>query len=188
MEKDRDDVTPKNKKSRARWVLPIFIGIIFGLVIMFNLYPMLSEEEEESTKSSEETTEEKDETKNETTDERVELDVSTQITDIVDNVSPTVVGVTNIQTRDDIWMDDEDDEAGTGSGVIYKKDGDYAYIVTNNHVVEQADAVEVILHDDTSLEAEILGLDLFTDLAVLRVPGDDITEVVEMGSSESLKV
>lgn len=188
MEKDRDDVTPKNKKSRARWVLPIFIGIIFGLVIMFNLYPMLSEEEKESTKSSEETTEEKDETKNETTDERVELDVSTQITDIVDNVSPTVVGVTNIQTREDFWMDDEDDEAGTGSGVIYKKDGDYAYIVTNNHVVEQADAVEVILHDDTSLEAEILGLDLFTDLAVLRVPGDDITEVVEMGSSESLKV
>ena len=53
---------------------------------------------------------------------QVSVDVSTQITDIVDGVSAAVVGVTNIQKRSDFWMEEEASEAGTGSGVIYKKD------------------------------------------------------------------
>jgi len=115
--------------------------------------------------------------------------VSTQITEIVEEVSPAVVGVTNIQRRADFWQQGEtDSEAGTGSGVIYKKDDDYAYIVTNHHVVDKADMIEVVLNDDTSLEAELLGSDLFTDLAVLRVDSDNIDRTIEMGSSESLKV
>jgi len=119
---------------------------------------------------------------------KVSVDVSTQITDIVEEVSPAVVGVTNIQNRADFWQQGEASEAGTGSGVIYKKEGDYAYIVTNHHVVEQADRLEVVLKDDTNLEAELLGSDLFTDLAVLRVQGDKIEGSIEMGSSDSLKV
>src|SRR5690606_17584279 len=79
-------------------------------------------------------------------------------------------------------------EAGTGSGVIYKKDGEYAYIVTNHHVVDKADMIEIVLNDDTSLEAELLGSDLFTDLAVLRVDGKEIESTIEMGSSENVKV
>ena len=120
--------------------------------------------------------------------EHVNVDVSTQITEIVDNVSPAVVGVTNIQSRSDFWQQGEASEAGTGSGVIYKKEGGYAYIVTNHHVVEGADMLEVVLNDDTNLEAELLGSDLFTDLAVLRVKDDNIKTTIEMGSSESLKV
>ena len=79
-------------------------------------------------------------------------------------------------------------EAGTGSGVIYKKDGEYAYIVTNHHVVDQADMIEIVLNDDTNLEAELLGSDLFTDLAVLRVDGNEIDSTIEMGSSDNVKV
>src|SRR5699024_8663868 len=116
------------------------------------------------------------------------VDVSTQITDIVEEVSPAVVGVTNIQMRSDFWQQAETSEAGTGSGVIYKKDGEYAYIVTNHHVVTQADAVEIVLSDETNLEAEILGTDLFTDLAVLRDEADKVGEPIALGSSESLKV
>ncbi|NJN41430.1 MAG: Do family serine endopeptidase [Flammeovirgaceae bacterium] len=55
---------------------------------------------------------------------------------------------------------------GTGSGVIINSEG---YIVTNNHVVADADIVEVTLHDNRTLKAEIIGTDLDTDLAVIRI-------------------
>src|SRR5699024_12455473 len=63
-----------------------------------------------------------------------------------------------------------------------------AYIVTMHHVVQQADVDEIVLSDETNLEAEILGADLFTDLAVLRVEADKVPDPIELGSSESLKV
>lgn len=119
----------------------------------------------------------------------VKLDVTTQITDIVEKVGPTVVGVTNLQMQRNLWNpQSETSEAGTGSGVIYKKDDTYGYIVTNHHVIEGADEIEIILHDDTSIRAELLGSDLFSDLAVLRVDRKYITHIIEIGSSESVKV
>lgn len=52
----------------------------------------------------------------------VNVDVNTQITDVVEKVSPAVVGVVNLQRQGDFWQQQqEDQEAGTGSGVIYKK-------------------------------------------------------------------
>src|SRR5699024_10879096 len=99
----------------------------------------------------------------------VELDVTTQITKVVEEVSPAVVGVTNIRQQRDFWQQQGDSEAGTGSGVIYKKAGEYAYIVTKHHVIDNADVIEIVMSDDTHVEAELLGSDLFTDLAVLRV-------------------
>lgn len=182
-----DKPANKNRKKGGGWLVPIIIGLAVGVLLMLVVYPnfvgenvALNEDEnnEQSTPNEE----------NDIKREPVSLDVSTQITDIVERVSPAVVGVTNIQTRSDFWQEGETSEAGTGSGVIYKKDGDYAYIVTNHHVVENADTLEVVLNDDTNIEAELLGSDLFTDLAVLRVKGDKIESTIEMGSSESLKV
>lgn len=120
----------------------------------------------------------------------ISVDVSSQITDIVDKVSAAIVGITNIQKRADFWSGDEINEAGTGSGVIYKLTDDFAYIATNHHVVEEADVVEIILDDETNIEAEILGSDVFTDLAVLKAPRKEIVieDAIEMGTSNSAKV
>ena len=79
-------------------------------------------------------------------------------------------------------------EAGTGSGVIYKVEGDNAYIVTNYHVVENADTVEIVFSNDEQVEAEVIGGDVFSDLAVLRVDASYVDKVIEMGSSDNLKV
>lgn len=176
---------PSNKKGGG-WLLPIIIGLAVGILLMLVISPNFTGknvvlDDNEQNEQGTETTEEG-------IREHVNVDVSTQITEIVDNVSPAVVGVTNIQSRSDFWQQGEASEAGTGSGVIYKKEGGYAYIVTNHHVVEGADMLEVVLNDDTNLEAELLGSDLFTDLAVLRVKDDNIKTTIEMGSSESLKV
>ncbi|MCA1020533.1 trypsin-like peptidase domain-containing protein [Halobacillus litoralis] len=121
----------------------------------------------------------------------VSVDVTTQITDVVDQVTPTVVGVVNLQTRENFWQEGAEDssqQAGVGSGVIYKKEDGTAYVVTNNHVIEGASEIEVVLADETRIKAELIGGDVFTDLAVLEMPGDQVEQVAELGSSENLRV
>src|SRR5699024_4009168 len=76
--------------------------------------------------------------------------------------------------------------AGTGSGVIYKEDNDYAYIVSNHHVVEDADMLEVVLGNNEHVEAEVLGSDLFTDLADMRIDSSKVDGPINVGSSSNL--
>lgn len=114
--------------------------------------------------------------------------VSTDITEVVENVSDAVVGVSNIQeTQQNPFMAGESSEAGVGSGVIYKKEGDFAYVVTNQHVVDGAKAVKVIMADGTELDAEPIGGDVWTDLAVLKIAGEKIETIAEFGDSAVLK-
>jgi 2-alkenal reductase len=75
---------------------------------------------------------------------------------------------------------------GQGSGFVWDTDG---HIVTNNHVVAAADRVLVTFHDDTAVEAEVMGADLDSDLAVLRVdPASTRLRPVTLGDSDGLKV
>ncbi|MCT2534925.1 S1C family serine protease [Aquibacillus koreensis] len=103
----------------------------------------------------------------------------------ISNISDAVVGVSNIQ-QIDLWSQSQ--PAGTGSGVIYKKDGEHAFVVTNNHVVEGARDVEVILTNGEHIEAEVLGVDQLTDLAVLRIDSSQVEQVATIGSSGDLTV
>ena len=75
-------------------------------------------------------------------------------------------------------------QAGLGSGVIVSADG---YILTNNHVVEGADAIEVVLNDSRRAKAKVIGTDPDTDLAILKVELDKLP-VIALGSSDSLQV
>lgn len=73
---------------------------------------------------------------------------------------------------------------GFGSGVIISKDG---YIVTNNHVVEGADEITVKLNDERELKGRVIGTDPDTDLALLKIEGDDFP-TIPVGNSDNLKV
>jgi serine protease Do len=75
-------------------------------------------------------------------------------------------------------------QQGLGSGVIVSADG---YILTNNHVVDGADELEVELHDGRKLAGEVVGVDPHTDVAVIRVRADGLTPA-SFGDSERLKV
>jgi len=75
-------------------------------------------------------------------------------------------------------------KGGTGSGVIIKSNG---YIVTNNHVVEDADEIEVTLYDNRQFKAELIGRDPNTDLAVLKIEGTDLPSMA-YGNSDAMKV
>ena len=94
--------------------------------------------------------------------------------DIYKKVNPSVVSVVSTTAEG----------TGSGSGVIMSKDG---YIITNNHVVDGAQSVSVQLSDGTSLDAEIIGTDEQTDLAVIKVtPTSDLT-AAEFGDSDELE-
>ncbi len=73
---------------------------------------------------------------------------------------------------------------GTGSGVIYTTDG---YIITNNHVVEFADQVEVTLFDNRKFQAQVIGTDKKTDLAVLKIEAYDLP-TLDIGNSDGARV
>ncbi|MBN2705112.1 MAG: DegQ family serine endoprotease [Deltaproteobacteria bacterium] len=72
-----------------------------------------------------------------------------------------------------------------GSGFIISDDG---YILTNNHVVEDADQIKVTLSDKNAYEARLIGRDAKTDLAILKIDVDHELPVIKMGDSDSLKV
>lgn len=121
--------------------------------------------------------------------ENVALNVETAVTKAVEKAGDAVVGITNIQTTN-FWRTGEttSQPAGTGSGVVYKKEGGKAFIVTNHHVVADATELEVSLSDGTKIPAKLRGSDEWTDLAVLEVDAKNIKTVAELGNSDSLKV
>ncbi len=73
---------------------------------------------------------------------------------------------------------------GLGSGAIIREDG---YIATNNHVVEEADELQVMMLDGTKYDAELIGTDPYTDLAVIKVDAENLP-FVSVGNSDELKV
>ena len=75
-----------------------------------------------------------------------------------------------------------------GSGVIYKKDGEYAYIVTNTHVINGAKKVDIRLADGTKVPGEIVGSDTYSDIAVVKISSEKVSAVAEFGDSSKLTV
>ncbi len=107
------------------------------------------------------------------------------VIDIYARVSPAVVHITSRIIVRDFFYGDVPQE-GTGSGFVIDQQG---HIVTNNHVVENAEKITVTLSDETSVEARVVGTDPSTDLAVVQidVPADKL-HPVELGTSTNLRV
>ena len=78
--------------------------------------------------------------------------------------------------------------ASEGSGVIYKKNENDAYIVTNTHVINGASKVDIRLADGTKVPGEIIGSDTFSDIAVVKISSEKVTTVAEFGDSSQLNV
>lgn len=184
----REEIEAQQKKakekkgaSKAGYFISGLSGIIVGALLMWLLLPSIIGP---STNSSSET--------NGTTlnDQQIQqsiTEVSSDITKAVENVSPAVVGITNIQEVSNFWNETSQQQAGSGSGVIYKIDKDKAYIITNHHVVDRASQLEVTLADGTKEPAQLVGSDIWTDLAVLAINSKNVKTVATFGDSDVLK-
>jgi Do/DeqQ family serine protease len=103
---------------------------------------------------------------------------------LVDKAAPAVVNIRVVQERRGPFGR-AFESGGAGSGVIV--DADNGYILTNHHVVGEADEIQVGLIDGRTLDAEIVGSDAATDIALIKVEGDDLTEM-PIGDSNAVRV
>ncbi|HFI0518242.1 TPA: S1C family serine protease [Streptococcus suis] len=134
---------------------------------------------------------------NTTSVSNVQYSNDTSTTQAVEKVQDAVVSVINYQTQSsnslssifgNIESSDELAVAGEGSGVIYKKDGDTAYIVTNNHVISGAEKIDILLASGEKLSGELVGADTYSDIAVIKIAADKVTTVAEFANSDTIKV
>lgn len=131
----------------------------------------------------------------------VSVNVSTDVTAAIKKVSGSVVSVMNYQKQnssDDFSSifgnksssasSDSLQLASEGSGVIYKKDGDSAYVVTNYHVIASNDSLDVLLSGGQKVSAKVVGYDEYTDLAVLKISSEHVKDVATFADSSKLTV
>lgn len=123
--------------------------------------------------------------------------VAVDVSDIVDEVMPSMVAVTNVSEREyrSFWGVQSYETPSLGTGIIVGQDADNLYIVTNNHVVSGAKSLTVTFDDDATVSAEIRGTDPYTDLAVIMISLDSIEKstmdsikVATLGDSDILRV
>lgn len=176
------------KGNRRGTFLAALVGAILGALLIIFSVPALSKWNvlpyDVAVTEGENETDTTETRENNVVEKSIAVDVTSQVTKAVDKVSDAVVGVVNIQEAG-FWS--QGGEAGTGSGVIYKKANGKAFIVTNHHVVENANQVEVSFKDGTRVPARILGSDLLTDLAVLEIDAKHVKKVAEFGNSDAVK-
>ena len=181
-----DDHSPNRnqyKRSRRSGFFSGLIGGIIGALLLGLIFPGILGGNRETNNTAVETN------KGNTLTKNVSLDVTTDVTKAVEKAGQGVVGITNIQTSN-FWSSNGSEEAGVGSGVIYKKAGDTVFIVTNHHVVEGATELEVTLADGTKTPGKLSGSDVWTDLAVVEISSKGIADklITEFGDSEALKI
>ena len=98
------------------------------------------------------------------------------ISEAVEKVYDGVLMVRNYQ---------KDEVASTGTGFVYKIEGDYAYVMTNQHVVDGAERVTLITSKDEEIEGEVLGGDSYVDITVIKIKKTDDLVALQLGNSEN---
>ncbi len=183
------------KNGKIKLLPTILVGFLAGLVgayLMLNL----SGRSNLSLNDTGQTT---------TTTSKVVYNNTTDTTKAAKTVQDAVVSVINYQKSSNSSLNDfysqmfggrNDSNANNndmnvyseGSGVIYKKSGGTAYVVTNNHVIDGAESIEIMLSDGTKVVGDLVGADTYSDLAVVKIAADKVSTVAEFADSDKLNV
>lgn len=118
---------------------------------------------------------------------------TTSTSEAVDKVKNAVVSVITYSDSSNQGVFEKEESpdsqiSSEGSGVIYKKEGKYAYLVTNTHVINGAKKVDILLADGNKVPGEVVGSDVYSDIAVVRISADKAKAVAEFGDSNQLTV
>ena len=174
------------KTSSKKWgqlLLVILISFFSGVLGTFTTL-QLSQKQNSGTTTT--TTVNKTAVKNENS--------TTQAVDKVKDAVVSVITYSSNSQNSLLGSDETDTDTNAeqvyseGSGVIYKKEGDTAYLVTNTHVINGAKKVDIRLADGTKVPGEIVGSDTYSDIAVVKIAADKVTTVAEFGDSSQLTV
>ena len=196
------------KKILLGAAVGVFFGISAGVAFYFvNLATGMSDTLRQENAVVEETPQVREEVQAEdvevsesgieTTSTQTITTVVTDVTEVVENVMPSVVSITNIYTETtSFWGQSFSSEAqSSGSGIIIGENDSELLIVSNYHVVQDADTLKVQFINDEVFDAQVKGSDSNMDLAVIAVKLEDLDadtkdaiSIAKMGDSESLKV
>ena len=118
---------------------------------------------------------------------------TTSTSEAVDKVKNAVVSVITYSDSSNQGLFEKEENSDSqisseGSGVIYKKEGKYAYLVTNTHVINGAKKVDILLADGNKVPGVVVGSDVYSDIAVVRISADKAKAVAEFGDSNQLTV
>ena len=118
---------------------------------------------------------------------------TTSTSEAVDKVKNAVVSVITYSDSSNQGLFEKEENSDSqisseGSGVIYKKEGKYTYLVTNTHVINGAKKVDILLADGNKVPGEVVGSDVYSDIAVVRISADKAKAVAEFGDSNQLTV
>lgn len=138
--------------------------VVWNILITVQYYTVVTQEEGESKSSSSLTN----------TVQQESVQITTDITELVKNCENKVVTV--VSTLQGV-------SEGVGSGAVYRVDDETVYIITNYHVISDGDGIVIIFANQEEREAEIVGEDQLTDLALLKVTVDFEVEAFTMGDS-----
>ncbi|MGG5254194.1 S1C family serine protease [Neobacillus sp. SM06] len=202
---------PKNKGPFKSVVSTIAAGVV-GSVLTLTVLPYTDyfKNVSPSSNSTQQVTSAAPAVKEVSASKTVGVNGNSSIADTVEKVSKAIVGIVNYQQQQQsnnffgnaVPFDPfgnsgssnsqqpqqpQNVEKGSGSGVIFQKTGNIAYIVTNNHVVEGASKLEVSLYNGTKTTAKVVGTDALTDLAVLQIDGKGVNYTAQFGDSSQLR-
>lgn len=120
------------------------------------------------------------------------------VSDVADYVLPSIVAIdvkVVSETQDFFGRTYQNEQSGSGSGIIIKEDDQAIYIATNNHVVEGSTEVQITFSDEATASAKVVGTDSTSDLAVVKVNKSDLKDstlsaikVADIGDSTKIKV
>lgn len=165
-----EPIPPKQPKKRVNGN-GIFKVVVMVLLVVslscngFLLYKVLGNQGNSSNSNSNATV------------KQVNYDVKSDLTEVIKKAKESTVGVAVYQNNK---------LSGSGSGVIYKSDGKTVYVITNHHVIDAAQSIEVIYPNGKSVKAELVGSDQYGDIAVLKMTVDFTVTAFKTGDSDLL--
>ena len=169
-------------KKGVKFLVVILIGFLSGVLGSFVTLQLYQKQGNQTTNS---------------TVTQTSYSNETATTQAVNKIKDAVVSIityssssrqSSVFNSDEANSDSDKQIASEGSGVIYKKNENDAYIVTNTHVINGASKVDIRLADGTKVPGEIIGSDTFSDIAVVKISSEKVTTVAEFGDSSQLNV
>ena len=176
-----------SSKKWGQLLLVILVSFFSGILGSFTTLQL---SQKQNTSPTNTTTVSKTAVKNENSTTQAVDKVKDAVVSVITysaNSQNSLFGSTDTDTDTDTDTNTEQ-VSSEGSGVIYKKEGNFAYLVTNTHVISGAKKVDIRLADGTKVPGEIVGSDTYSDIAVVKIAADKVTTVAEFGDSDQLTV
>ncbi|MFS0778244.1 trypsin-like peptidase domain-containing protein [Neobacillus sp. 3P2-tot-E-2] len=193
-----DEIIKPVRRKRWRGVLPTVSAGVIGSMLTIAIIPYSDQIESLYSAIEQKVSNQTESSRSNNSDQVIAQQTSATNTsstsgtmaDMVEEASKAIVGIVNKQTQGNNYPNANNSqtiESGSGTGVVFKIDDDSAYIVTNNHVIENASELEITVYGGEKTNAEVIGADSLTDLAVLKIDAKYATTKLDFGDSSVLR-